>query len=140
MLIAPVLALIAWYGVDQLVAERPHAAQPGAAYSLIAKSNCRYASGRCDLENGDLQIRLRADAPEASRILVTLETVLPLQGAYLGFGSGAPSLMLAADQTAQVWQGELEWPAPDETLRFVAHASDATWYAELSSVFLESQN
>jgi NADH:ubiquinone oxidoreductase subunit 3 (subunit A) len=51
MIVAPILAVLAWFAVDYFVAERPHAAKEGAAYSLIAKSNCRYDSGQCDLEN-----------------------------------------------------------------------------------------
>ena len=59
MLVAPVLAIMAWFAVDYFVAERPHAAEEGATYTLLAKSNCRYASGKCDLENADFELTIR---------------------------------------------------------------------------------
>jgi len=59
MLVAPVLAIMAWFAVDYFIGERPHAAKEGAAYTLIAKSNCRYDSGQCDLENSDFKLNLR---------------------------------------------------------------------------------
>ena len=56
MLIAPVLAIIAWFSVDYFVAERPHEARPGASYPLVAKPNCRRLSERCDLVNEDFRL------------------------------------------------------------------------------------
>ena len=41
MLVAPILAILAWFAVDSMVAERAHSAKPGASYKLVAKSNCR---------------------------------------------------------------------------------------------------
>ena len=67
MLVAPVLAIMAWFAVDYFVGERPHAATPGSAYTLVAKSNCRYASGQCDLENADFKLRIRPAMVSARR-------------------------------------------------------------------------
>ena len=44
-----------------IVAERSHVAKPGSSYSLIAKSNCRYESGQCDLVNSDFKLTIRPD-------------------------------------------------------------------------------
>ena len=53
LLIAPILAIIAYFGVDIAVSEKPHAAKKGQSYKLVSKSNCRYTSGLCDMENGE---------------------------------------------------------------------------------------
>lgn len=45
MLVAPVLAVIAYFAVDASVSEPPKAAQPGQSYPLAVRSNCRYTSG-----------------------------------------------------------------------------------------------
>jgi hypothetical protein len=141
MLVAPVLAVIAWYGVDQMVAEDPHPAQAGAAYSLVAKSNCRYASGRCDLENGDFTISLIAGVVQSASVTVELVAGLELQGVTLGFSTpdiGRPPVsMLRADEGAAVWVADLQLPATDADLRVVAQANDAIWYAEVPTVFLQ---
>ena len=59
MLVAPVLSILAWLAVDYFISERPHVAESGATYALIAKSNCRYDSGQCDLENSDFSLSMR---------------------------------------------------------------------------------
>ena len=58
LLVAPVLAIIAWFAVDRMVAEEPQAAQAGGAYELVAKPNCRYASGECELVNNEFRLEL----------------------------------------------------------------------------------
>jgi len=55
MIVAPILAIVSYYAVDLMVKEQPKAAVEGQAYKLIAKSNCRYSSGACDLVNGDFK-------------------------------------------------------------------------------------
>jgi hypothetical protein len=142
MLVAPVLAVIAWYGVDQIVAENPHAARAGAAYSLVAKSNCRYASGRCDLENGDFTLSLIAGDTESASVEVTVIAGFELQGVNLGFSTtdveSPPVSMARADDRGSTWIASLQLPATDALLRVVAQANDAIWYAELPTVFLQT--
>ena len=80
MLIAPILALIAYFGVDYLVREKPLAVQPGGHYKLNVKPNCRWESGRCTLVNADVSFDLSYarsvvtidSAVQAERILVAL--------------------------------------------------------------------
>ncbi len=66
-LIAPVLAIIAWFSVDYFVAEKPHSAKPGASYELIAKPNCRRFSRRCDLKIRRQAVRHRASLRSVRR-------------------------------------------------------------------------
>ena len=61
MIVAPLLAVIAWFAVDRPVAERPHVAREGHAYPLMARSDCRYTSGQCSLENASFKSTLRYD-------------------------------------------------------------------------------
>lgn len=80
MLIAPILALIAYFGVDYLVREKPLEIQPGGHYKLNVKPNCRWDSGRCTLANADVEFNLSyarsvvqiQSAVAAEQILVAL--------------------------------------------------------------------
>ena len=81
MLVAPILAILAWYSIDYFLAEKPHAALPGAAYALIAKSNCRYDSGECDLENGDFKLTLRPVPGASGGTALELSSRFPLKTA-----------------------------------------------------------
>lgn len=58
LLVAPLLSILAWFAVGNFVGEEPKVAEPGAVYKLIARSNCRYDSGECDLVNNEFKVTL----------------------------------------------------------------------------------
>ena len=145
MLVAPVLAILAWFAVDYLVAERPRSAEPGAAYPLVAKSNCRYRSGRCDLENADFEISLLPQQIQAADISIRLESRFPLQQATLGLvdeGVAAPPVRMMADGSDnRAWLADIALPTSDDAmLRVGITADDATFFAEVPVVFLVKQD
>ena len=144
MLVAPVLAILAWFAVDYFVAERPHAAEPGADYTLIAMSNCRYDSGECKLENGDFELTLSATEIDASSISISMRSRFPLQQAAIGFidgGSNAlPARMASIDSDATQWSATLILPGGDATILGVAVTSNgANYFAEAPTAFLRLQ-
>ncbi len=141
MLVAPVLAIIAWFGVDQIVAEKPHAAKPGAAYSMLARSNCRYDSGQCDLVNGDFELTLRPVDASTAGVSIELVSKHALQSATLGLAHASPSAMGAADATGMRWTVAVPQPVPvDSVLRIAVIAEGTTYYAEVPVVFLRIEN
>ena len=144
MLVAPVLAIMAWFAVDYFVGERPHAAKPGSAYTLVAKSNCRYASGQCDLENADFKLTIRPEMVSASSVALTLTASHGLQSAAMGLVEGGatqpPAPMTRTNDAGTEWQGLLPGPGSDDaSIRVAVTANDATWYAEVPVVFLKTQ-
>ena len=141
MLVAPVLAILAWFAVDYFVSERPHVAKPGATYSLIAKSNCRYDSGQCDLENGDFKLTLRPTEIGESMITLDLESRFALQQATVGLVNEGieadPSGMVSSGAGATRWSTLLARPTSDESiLRLAVVSQGATYYAEVPIVFM----
>ncbi len=143
MLVAPVLAIIAWFAVDYLVAERPHAAQEGAAYTLVAKSNCRYASGQCDLENADFRLSIRPTMQAATSIAIVVTSSHALDAATVGLvengTASEPIRFTRTSDQGMEWQGLVTPPTkPDASLRIAVTAQGATWYAEVPVVFLET--
>lgn len=145
MLVAPVLAIMAWFAVDHFIGERPHAAKEGAAYSLIAKSNCRYDSGQCDLENSDFKLIIRPTSLSASSVQLEMTSEFPLQGATLGLVNNGipaePSTMEATTGEALHWTTRIDRPSGDDsTIRVAVTAEGATWYAEIPTIFLVVTN
>jgi hypothetical protein len=143
MLVAPVLAILAWFAVDYFIGERPHAAKEGAAYTLIAKSNCRYESGQCDLENSDFKLSIRPTSITAEGVQLELTAVFPLQSATLGLiNDGTPaeaSPMDADGAEALVWTARIDRPHNEDSIIRVAVTADgAVWYAEIPTIFLEA--
>ena len=141
MLVAPVLAIMAWFAIDHFIGERPHAAKEGAAYTLVAKSNCRYDSGECDLENADFKLTIRPMSFSSSSIQLEMTSAFPLLSATLGLvndGTAAsPSPMAATTDEALHWTTRIDRPHGDNSsIRVAVTARGATWYGEVPTVFL----
>lgn len=138
MLIAPILALIAYFGVDYMVAERPHAAQSGTSYPLVAKSNCRWTSGLCTLENADVELNLSQAADGALAVVSTI----PLDGIVYSLGSGQvdysqPTRMEQVD--AKNFRLSLPATATDLSeleLRLVASSAGTQFFVATNLTFL----
>lgn len=141
MLVAPVLAILAWFAVDYFLTERPHAAKPGADYKLIARSNCRYDSGLCDLENGDFKLSLSAVDVASTTISLNMESRFPLQQATIGFinssVNAAPSAMAPMDDAATNWSATLSLPEEGTSMLGLAVSSQGVnYFAEIPTAFL----
>lgn len=142
MLVAPVLAIMAWFAMDYFIGERPHAAKDGATYTLIAKSNCRYDSGQCDLENSDFTLSIRPVSLTTSSVQLEVTSAFPLQSAALGLvDNGAELLPAPMKPTAEDglrWTAQIDRPArADAEIRIAVTAQGATWFAEVPVVFLK---
>lgn len=142
MLVAPVLAIMAWFAMDYFIGERPHAAKDGATYTLIAKSNCRYDSGQCDLENSDFTLSIRPVSLTTSSVQLEVTSAFPLQSAALGLvDNGAELLPAPMKPTAEDglrWTAQIDRPTrADAEIRIAVTAQGATWFAEVPVVFMK---
>ncbi|MEO0345212.1 MAG: hypothetical protein AAF229_03045 [Pseudomonadota bacterium] len=127
------LAIIAWFAVDRMVAEEPQAAVAGGAYELVAKPNCRYASGECELVNNDFQIALvLSDDVMMLRASHALDSVQ----LALGDSAGTYGVPQALNGSGQSWQLALEGASPGGSIRVLASAGGASYYAETSLAFI----
>ncbi|MEE4145473.1 MAG: hypothetical protein V2I26_11780 [Halieaceae bacterium] len=143
MIVAPVLAILAWVGVGQFAGETPQAPVAGKSYPLVEKSNCRYASGACDLENEDFRLRLTLTGVDSLAELV-VRSAVPLDGVVLGIGlpehEPEPTPMRATDGQGLEWHlvvGRI--PGPQERIRVVAIADGSSYFAEASTAFLQPE-
>jgi len=142
MLVAPVLGILAWYAVDWFVAERPHAAKSGASYLLIAKSNCRYESGQCDLVNSDFKLVIRPEQLFSRQTTLTVDSEFALQNVTAALVSGDAETAAIAEPTG-THDFPLRWkiripaaPEATSTLRIAVTAQGAIYYAEVPAIFL----
>ncbi len=146
LLVAPVLALMAYFAVDHMVAERPHAAKPGASYRLLAKSNCRYASGGCDLKNGNFEVSLKPEPAGSDRVRIAVESNHPLRVASLGVAAapGAdsePAPLERETDDALRWSTTIARPPPGETVfQLAVVAEKSSYYAEVPTVFVDTDD
>jgi len=144
MLVAPVLAIIAWFGVDYLVSEQAQPAEQGGMYRLVARSNCRYDSGQCDLANNDLKVSIRPVDLQASRTILSLESEFVLEQVRFALVVGADEVLGSAEPT-QTPEGETLWVInipvhadPQAVLRVAVTVQQSVYFAEVTAVFMRS--
>ncbi|CAM4286829.1 hypothetical protein [Vibrio agarivorans] len=142
LIVAPILAIIAYLGIDIAVSEKPHAAKKGETYKLVSKSNCRYTSGLCDMENGDFKIQFRSETLSSDQLALSLKAAIPLQGIKVSLvdnqqDQASPIAMIASDDSAQQWQVSLPAPASQESwLRVAVQANDSVYYGDTQTAFV----
>lgn len=143
MIVAPILAILAWFAVGHLAGEKPAKATAGESYPLLEKSNCRYASGACDLENAEFKLRLSVEEfPSGANIVLTASH--SLQGALFAVGGPdvdtAPTMMRASDGQGLEWRLAMaRLPAGNERIRLIARAGGSSYFAEASTAFMHGQ-
>ncbi len=141
MVITPVLAILGYYVTDLFVKEKPRPAVAGKSYALVAKSNCRYTSGQCNLENGNFKSKLVIQNNDGVPLLF-LETKHPISAASVGFFANQQSVdpvpmgIVADDQ--KKWSIALPVEASEKSIvRLVILANGAQYYAETTLGFSE---
>jgi hypothetical protein len=142
LLVAPILSILAWFAVGSLTGEKASPAQPGEAYPLVEKSNCRYSSGLCELENQDVKLTLRLD--ETVGVAVELEASHPLEAALMSVShpdlDPGPSAMQQVDAEGYLWRLRLfDIPSVDERIRIVISVADSAYFADASTRFLQPE-
>ena len=144
MIVAPILSVLAWFAVGNLTGEQAAPAQPGQSYPLVEKSNCRYASGSCDLQNEDFELTLTYEEGVSGSQLV-LRSSHALQGVVVGVAlpdsEEQPEAMRAADGQGLEWRMALGGkPLPEQRIRLVARSGGSTYFADAATLFLQPKD
>ena len=145
MLVAPCLAILAWYAVDFFVAEKPQVAEPGAAYPLVARPNCRWESGECDLVNNDLEMTILPLELAETQTRLALDSEFPLTDATFALLSGGNEVTANAEHDASpdaAAQMTVTIPAfadPEAMLRIAVTVHESIYFAEVPVVFMRPE-
>jgi len=142
LLVAPILSILAWYAVGNFVGEKPHAAEPGGAYKLVARSNCRYDSGECDLVNNDFELKLVPVLVQPGVTELTLDSAFELEQAAVALVVGeqeTAGTVTARDFTKPTKSWNVMIPATVEhgnVLRIAVTARETLYYTEAPVAFM----
>ena len=140
-IVAPVLALIAYFGVNALVGESPHAAEEGQSYQLVEMPSCRYNSGRCGLKNSDFELNLSTESLDGGRMLLMLESEFPLDGVKAALvedeaDEKQPVDMRPMGADGLSWSLEIARPDPERNrLHLVASANGSLYFGDAAMKF-----
>ena len=145
MLVAPVLAVLAYYAIDALVGEKPQPAVEGESYPLVEMPGCRYGSGRCALENGDFVLELRPAEVAGGRLTLTMRSAHPLEGAMIALVENSgddspPAAMQPTSGDGLGWSVKILRPDPERhRLRLVASSAGSLYYGDVSTAFTQPE-
>jgi len=140
-LVAPLLALLAWFAIDFFTGETPHAAVEGQSYALVEKPNCRYDSGLCGLKNNDFELELSYRRISGDRLALDLVSEFPLDGVLLAVvisetDDKKPVPMEPAAPGGLKWSLEARIAEPEsDRIRLVASAQGTVYYGDASTQF-----
>lgn len=140
MIVAPILAVISYFATDYVVGEDPTAAQAGQQYPLVARSNCRYASGVCTLVNGDLELKLSlANEVDGGQTLNVFSNH-KLEGIRLALAKGDQELpliqLVQSSSDKNNWHADLSsMPQQVDSLRLALQSAGAVFYASVGTDF-----
>lgn len=140
-LMAPVLALVAYFGVNAMLSEKPQAAEPGQSYQLAEKPNCRYSSGLCGLKNADFELTLTFEMRGSARMLLKLESEHPLDGVLVALAEDKadeqnPMEMRATATSGLHWSLDMVRPDPDiHRLHLVASSGGTLYFGDAATKF-----
>ncbi len=144
LLVAPILALIAYFAVDAMVTPNAEALVQGKSYPLKEHSNCRRAGGLCTLSNNELRVQLRARR-EAGQLVFEVQLDQSADQAVLALlnhsGQEFGPHVLARDDEYDGKEGSqftktLDLPSDPSGLRLVVVVRGANFFASTSGAFL----
>jgi hypothetical protein len=145
MIVAPILAVLAWFAVGAMVGEQADVAEPGAAYPLVARSNCRWASGECELANNELQMTILPLELGAQYTRLSLDSDFPLTQATFALLSGGKEVVASAehdtspDAPVQMTVTIPAFADPEATLRVAVTVKESLYFAEVPVVFMRPE-
>lgn len=140
-LVAPLLAILAYFAMDYLFSDPPHAAVEGQSYPLVEKPNCRYDSGYCGLKNNDFELEMSYSRLGGNRLLLSLKSVFPLEGVMAAVvksetQESSPRPMKAEAGDGLAWSMELTVSEPEtDRIRVVASAGGSLYFGDVSTRF-----
>jgi len=144
--VAPVLAVVAYFGIGALFGEKPIPAEAGQSYQLIEKPNCRYSSGICGLKNVDFELTINFERLDRDRLLLTLVSENPLAGVKLALVENStdeekPLDMQPLGNDGLNWSLEIKKPEPEtDRLHVVAAANQALYFGDVATKFTLSES
>ncbi len=141
LLVAPLLAVLAWFLVGSLTGQpeqQPAPAEAGNSYPMIERPGCRYPGGDCGLSNEDFRLAL-AITPEGQ---LRIASAVPLDYLLVGLVSEAgqpPAPAQPAGSGRDRWVHNFgRLPGSDDRLRVVAVVAGASWFGEAGLTFMET--
>ena len=143
VIMAPILAVVTYFGVGWIFGEKPQLAREGQSYPMVEKPNCRRDGGSCGLKNADFELELTVSQESGEGLELRLESAHALDGVMIALARGdavepKPHAMRRADSSGMVWTTEVGLPdTTQDRLQLVAAVGNMYWFGDVSTAFTE---
>ena len=142
MIVAPLLAIAAYFATDMLVGEKPHKAVAGTNYQLIGQPNCRYESGKCVMGNGNFKVTITGEYTSEGLLLMNLKSNFPLDHASMTVVSdpsdATAPVTMSSQKDAKQWHIQFNMiKSQSQQLRVVLGAQGAVYFGETITPFID---
>jgi len=139
LVVAPILAILAWFGTGYLVDEKVHTMKDGSLYTLNVKSNCRWTSGKCTLKNEDVEIEITGKYTSYT-LELQMKSSVPLSDIKLAYDKTDKPKSLVYDKTTKLWTGILDLKQKAEFINAVFVLNNTVFYAQFPTIFLDPKD
>lgn len=139
MIVAPILAVLAWFATGMLVDEKPHTMQKDNLYTLNVKSNCRWASGNCTLENEDVKIDITGKYTSYT-LELAMKSSVGLSDVKIAYDKNDKPQSLIFNKEKNLWGGILDIKHKSQFINAVFIVNSTVFYAQFPTTFLEPKD
>lgn len=139
MVVAPILAILAWFATGMLVDEKPHLMKEGGVYTLNVRSNCRWESGQCTLENEDIRIDFTGKYTSYT-LELAMESSVPLTDVKIAFDKKDKPQSMVYDKDKNLWGGILDLKHKTKFINVVFVLNKTVLYAQFPTTFLDPKD
>ena len=141
LIIAPILAILAWFLVDDWVADDVLKVEKGILYPLVAKSNCRWPSGYCYFENEDVEIKITTDTQNFGQNKLMVRSEIPMTNINFALVTNPDEMsnqmaMRPIDNTYQQWESDVVNIMDQMYLQFLFVINESKFHGQAPTTFI----
>ena len=141
LIIAPILAILAWFLVDDWVADDVLKVEKGILYPLVAKSNCRWPSGYCYFENEDVEIKITTDTQNFGQNKLMVRSEIPMSNINFALVTNPDEMsnqmaMRPIDNTYQQWESDVINIMDQMYLQFLFVINESKFHGQAPTTFI----
>jgi hypothetical protein len=120
-------------------------AEPGSAYPLVARSNCRWESGECELHNNDLEMTILPLELGAQYTRLALDSEFEVaQATFALLVEGKEVVAMAEPDTSPDAPARMTvtipaFADPESMLRVAVTVQESLYFAEVPVVFMRPE-
>jgi len=139
LVVAPILAILAWFATGMLVDEKEHVMKDGSVYTLVVRPNCRWESGKCTLANSDLKIDITGKYTNYT-LELAINSPIPLSEVKIAYDKHDKPQSIVYDKKTGLWVGVLDLKHKAEFINAVFIVNETVFYAQFPTVFLNPKD